>query len=141
MSDARYYLAYGSNMVEDQMDKRAPEAEIVSKEMLLGWELEFKDTPCGVYLNLIENPASQTPVFIWKITDLDERNMDEYEDWPRSYIKKEISWSKGKAMMYVVPNTITKTALPKDEYINPILDTYRQEGYDTSHILNLLKRG
>lgn len=126
-------------MVLDQMDTRCPDAKIVSKEFLNDWELEFKATPAGTYLNVIPCKGAQTPVFIWEISERDEENMDEYEDWPNSYIKMDIPWSKGMAMMYVVPETITQKGLPEDRYINPILDVYNKEGYDTSHINQLLK--
>ena len=135
----RYYLAYGSNMVLEQMEERCPDAKLVSKEYLEGWTLEFIESPSGTYLNLVTSLFGRTPVFIWDISKDDEVNLDLYEDWPRSYIKKDIRCSKGIAMMYIMHRSHTTKGLPKDSYINPILDVYRKEGYDTTHILNLLK--
>ena len=38
----RYYIAYGSNLSTEQMAFRTPDAKIVGKAILYGWQLLFK---------------------------------------------------------------------------------------------------
>lgn len=42
MEYRRLYIAYGSNINLEQMAYRCPNSKIVSKEMLKGYELEFR---------------------------------------------------------------------------------------------------
>ena len=42
MEYRRLYIAYGSNINLEQMANRCPNSKIVSKEMLKGYELEFR---------------------------------------------------------------------------------------------------
>ncbi len=85
MCMGRLYVAYGSNMIEDQMQVRCPDARLLSKEMLPGYQLECRDIYSGVYLNAIEDSSSSIPVYVWEIKDGDEENLDEYEGYYSSY--------------------------------------------------------
>lgn len=42
MEYRRLYIAYGSNINLEQMSNRCPNSKVVGKEMLKGYELEFR---------------------------------------------------------------------------------------------------
>ncbi|WP_067140519.1 gamma-glutamylcyclotransferase family protein [Oceanivirga salmonicida] len=135
----RYYLAYGSNMVIEQMNIRCPESKFIKTEKLYGYELIFKRTREGVYLDLIKSDKKNyVPVVIWEISENDEKNLDEYEDVPLSYLKKEIDCSIGKALVYIMANKWTKEEIPEDKYFLPILKTYEENKFDENILIKNL---
>ncbi len=138
----KYYLAYGSNMVIEQMKRRCPDAKIIKTEKLYGYELVFKKTREGVYLDLIKSKdnSSYVPTILWEISENDEKNMDEYEDVPLSYLKKEIDCSVGKALIYIMDEKWTVEAIPEDKYFLPILETYKQNKFDINILMKNLRR-
>ena len=79
------YIAYGSNMVSEQMAWRCPEAKLIGTGYLEGARLEF-------YLHAtVERTAlksDRAPVAVWEINSHDERNLDRYEGFPNYYIKE-----------------------------------------------------
>ncbi len=125
----KLYVAYGSNMIEEQMQVRCPNARLISKELLDGYQLECRDIYSGVYLNAYHDSSSRIPVYVWEIEDDDESSLDEYEGYPISYIKVEVPTSLGPAMMYVMSANVGDRGLPSCEYIQPIYELYVKEGY------------
>ena len=78
------YIAYGSNMVEEQMAVRCPEAKLIGTGYIAGARLEF-------YLHAtVEETGDQrnrVPVAVWEINQRDEQMLDHYEGYPSYYIK------------------------------------------------------
>lgn len=99
MEYRRLYIAYGSNINLEQMANRCPNSKIVSKEMLKGYELEFR----GV-ATIVPNDKSEVPVLIWEIDGRDEHSLDKYEGFPNYYRKElfEIDVNGRKERMYGV---------------------------------------
>lgn len=81
----RYYIAYGSNLSTEQMAFRTPDAKIVGRAILYGWQLLFK-----VHATIEENPKMNTPVLVWEISEQDEKSLDRYEGYPAYYYKREL---------------------------------------------------
>lgn len=81
----RYYIAYGSNLSVEQMADRCPDAKVVGTAVLHGWQLLFKG--CAT---IEPNPAKETPVLIWEISERDEKRLDCYEGFPSFYYKKDL---------------------------------------------------
>ena len=79
------YIAYGSNMVQEQMAFRCPDARLIGTGYIAGARLEF-------YLHAtVEKTGDQrnrVPVAVWEINDRDERSLDRYEGYPSYYIKE-----------------------------------------------------
>lgn len=86
MSKKKYYIAYGSNLSVEQMAVRCPDARVVGNAVLYGWQLLFRG--CAT---IEPNPARNTPVLVWEISERDERNLDRYEGFPRFYYKKDLT--------------------------------------------------
>ena len=98
------YIAYGSNMVQEQMAFRCPDARLIGTGYISGARLEF-------YLHAtVERTGDQrnrVPVAVWEINDRDERSLDRYEGYPSYYIKERwpVHMSDGsqiEGMIYIM---------------------------------------
>ncbi len=124
------YIAYGSNMIKDQMAFRCQEAQLVGTGHIRGARLEF-------YLHAtVEKTGDDTdrvPVAVWEISETDERSLDMYEGYPDYYVKEE--WpvymddgTETTGMIYMM-NRIRKMP-PQDSYYEGIADAYRRLGLE-----------
>ena len=77
MEYKRLYIAYGSNINLEQMANRCPNSNVIGKEMLKGYELEFR----GV-ATIVPKENAEVPVLIWVIDGRDEHSLDKYEGFP-----------------------------------------------------------
>ncbi len=128
MDDKRYYIAYGSNMSEEQMAFRTPDATILGTGMLEGWELRF----CR-YATIVPKVGARTPILVWEISPEDEERLDAYEGYPSFYYKKDLEvdvtpLNGGKpirvtAMVYIMDEKYP-LARPYPPYYQGIEDAY-----------------
>lgn len=123
------YIAYGSNMVQEQMAFRCPNARLIGTGWLPNHRLEF-------YLHAtVERTRTKelgVPVAVWEIDAEDEKRLDRYEGYPVYYIKREATvnmddGSQIKGMLYVM-NTFHGN-LPQTQYYNGIRDAYEKLGF------------
>lgn len=101
------YIAYGSNMDENQMQFRCPESKLIGKGKLKNWRLMFKGSLSGNYATIEREKNFEVPILLWKISKADEKNLDRYEGCPNFYYKKEIevemdNGKKISAMAYIM---------------------------------------
>ncbi len=119
------YIAYGSNMVKDQMAFRCPEARLIGTGYIRGARLEF-------YLHAtVEKTGDDTdrvPVAVWEISEADERSLDRYEGYPDYYGREE--WpvylddgTETTGMIYLMK--LIRKLPPRDDYYEGIADAYR----------------
>ena len=135
MENKRYYMAYGSNLSVEQMRHRTPDAKIVGKAILHGWQLLFH-----YYATIRENPAYSTPVLVWDISERDEARLDRYEGFPKLYYKKELPvtvkpLSGGPAMeltamVYIMTECKRPAVLPTKWYYDVLDAGYTMFGFD-----------
>ena len=132
------YIAYGSNMVQEQMAVRCPSAKLIGTGYISGARLEF-------YLHAtVEETSDQrnrVPVAVWEINKQDEMSLDRYEGYPSYYIKKRwwvhmYDGSMVEGMIYLM-NMIRKSP-PHDMYYEGIANAYRKLGLG-SQIKTVLK--
>ncbi len=123
------YIAYGSNMVENQMAMRCPNAKLIGMGTLPNHRLEF-------YRHATVEPddtcAEGVPVAVWEISDTDERRLDFYEGFPYYYSKEEATVhmadsSEIKGMVYVMNNGY-KEGTPAKQYYDDICRAYEKLG-------------
>jgi gamma-glutamylcyclotransferase (GGCT)/AIG2-like uncharacterized protein YtfP len=118
------YIAYGSNMVREQMAYRCPDAKLIGTGHIEGAQLEF-------YLHATversQIQGARVPVAVWDISKADERLLDLYEGYPDYYVKRR--WpvrmddgSEIKGMVYLM--RLMRTAPPTASYYNGIRDAY-----------------
>ena len=137
MEYKRLYIAYGSNINLEQMAYRCPNSKIVSKEMLKGYELEFR----GV-ATIVPNDKSEVPVLIWEIDGRDERSLDRYEGFPNLYRKElfeiEVDGEKKECMAYLMNKG--QISPPTSYYYSVINQGYEANGMDKSYLRAALER-
>lgn len=137
MEYKRLYIAYGSNINLEQMSHRCPNSKIVSKEMLKGYELEFR----GV-ATIVPNDKSEVPILIWEIDGRDEHSLDRYEGFPNLYRKElfeiEVDGEKKECMAYLMNKG--QISPPTSYYYNVINQGYEANGMDTSYLRAALER-
>lgn len=143
----RYYLAYGSNLNAGQMKYRCPNAEMVGTTKIPDYELVFRRG----YLTIEPKPGSYVPAGIWKITLMDEMNLDRYEGYPRFYGKKEIpitftrfrhdgeSYEETKPCLVYVMNPGFPIEEPSTSYIRTVSEGYQDFGLDVNEWEQLFK--
>ena len=123
------YIAYGSNMVQEQMAYRCPDARLVGMGYLPSARLEF-------YLHAtVERSRSkdaQVPVAVWEISEADEAMLDRYEGYPSYYIKAErtvrmTDGSEIRGMIYLMNQK--RVAPPTRGYYEGIRRAYLALGF------------
>lgn len=85
------YLAYGSNLNQEQMGYRCPHAQAVGTAQLEGWRLVFRGSGSGNYLTIEPAPGYVAPVAVWAVTEADEAALDRYEGYPVFYRKEHLA--------------------------------------------------
>ncbi len=121
------YLAYGSNLHIEQMQRRCPTAEVLGTSTLHGYRLVFN----GV-ATIEPDPDRSVPVLLWDIKPVDEIPLDRYEGYPRLYrretVQVELDGKTVDAMAYIMnPKGI---APPSPYYYDVIRQGYEMNGLD-----------
>ena len=125
------YIAYGSNMVREQMAVRCPDARMIGIGHICGFSLEF-------YLHAtVEetgDPGDTVPVAVWEIDAKDETNLDIYEGYPDYYGKdyRQVRMEDGsveEGMIYLMRRI--RHLPPQEQYYQGIADAYRNLGLDS----------
>ncbi len=123
------YIAYGSNMVEEQMVHRCPSAKLIGIGYLPNHRLEF-------YLHAtVERTrahGAKVPVAVWEITAADERSLDRYEGFPTYYTKhrRRVVMDDGSeiwGMVYIM--NMIRPQPPTAGYYNAIAYAYGKLGF------------
>lgn len=102
----KLYLAYGSNMWEEQMNKRCPDHLYFGHGILKGYRWII--TTRG-YANIVKSDADEVHGVVYKVSEEDELRLDEHE-----------GVSEGLYFKEVVPVTIDKTHYECFVYVDPI---------------------
>lgn len=132
------YIAYGSNMVQEQMAFRCPDARLIGTG-------EHRRSPAGVlppcHRRKDRRPAQPGARSRWEINDRDERSLDRYEGYPSYYIKERwpVHMSDGsqiEGMIYIMK--MIRQSPPHSAYYKGIEDAYRKLGL-RSQINTILK--
>ena len=122
------YIAYGSNMVKEQMAHRCPDAKLIGTGYIERARLEF-------YLHATversQVKGARVPVAVWEISDADEHRLDRYEGFPNYYIKEEwpVAMADGseiKGMIYLMNQL--RVSPPTRDYYEGILCAYQALG-------------
>ena len=122
------YIAYGSNMVEEQMAHRCPNARLIGMGYLPNHRLEFY-LHATVERSKAKGPG--VPVAVWEIDEEDEKSLDRYEGYPNYYIKrrKKVKMNDGseiEGMIYIMKRI--RPYPPTKEYYGGIKKAYEDLG-------------
>lgn len=137
--EKRYYLAYGSNLSEEQMEYRCPDATIVGTANIEDYRLMYKGSKTGAYATIEPEKGQKVPVLVWDISPGDEGRLDLYEGYPTFYYKKalpvEITSLAGKplgrhvAMVYIMDEKRAH-GMPGAYYEEILRLGYKRFGFD-----------
>ena len=122
------YIAYGSNMVKEQMDFRCPDAKLIGTGYIAGARLEFY---LHATVEKTGNQRNRVPVAVWEISEADEKRLDRYEGYPSYYIKETwpVHMSDGsqiEGMVYIM--NMIRQSPPAKHYYEGIRDAYEKLG-------------
>jgi hypothetical protein len=84
----KFYLAYGSNLSLERMERRCPNAVAFGTAVIPGYRLLFKKSKTGSYATIEQDANSCVPVLVYKISEYDEAMLDRYEGYPKFYYKR-----------------------------------------------------
>ena len=87
--EAVYCIAYGSNLNEERMKSRCPDAEVYGTSVIHGYRLLFKHSQTGAYATIEQDANCSVPVLIYRMTPEDENRLDRFEGYPKYYYKRE----------------------------------------------------
>ena len=139
----KLYLAYGSNLSVEQMERRCPDAKPIGKAILPDWKLLFK-----IHATIEPCKGSKVPVLVWKISDRDEQNLDRYEGYPSYYIKQDVELMmtdlRGRnprpvtAMVYIMADG-HRVRMPMKGYVDILVEGYERFGFDEDILREALR--
>lgn len=137
--EKRYYIAYGSNLNIQQMQRRCPGARVIGTPEIENYRLLFKGSRTGSYLTIEPKEGSSVPVAAWSVTDGDEAALDRYEGFPAFYYKAEMRLPikgirTGKVRMrnvfVYIMHEERPLGLPSEFYLETCLQGYRNFRFD-----------
>lgn len=80
---AKKYIAYGSNMNLEQMERRCPGARVIGRGWLRDYRLFFAGRSEAAVASIEPAEGHAVPVVLWEITPEDEQALDRYEGYVR----------------------------------------------------------
>ena len=122
------YIAYGSNMVQEQMAYRCPNAKLIGMGYLPNHRLEFY-LHATVERSQAKGPG--VPVAVWEIDEQDEKSLDRYEGFPTYYTKhrRKVIMNDGseiEGMVYIMK--LIRPTIPRASYYDAIANAYDDLG-------------
>ena len=129
------YFAFGSNLNQKQMKRRCRDSKYIGCYSLKNYKLVFRNYFLGGGVADVEKKKNSSVLgAIYKISKKDERELDIYEDFPKTYIKKYFRLLGKKVMFYYMPKK-TKHVLPSKRSLNLIIQGYKDCGYRNNYIV------
>ena len=129
------YFAYGSNLFHKQMKKRCKDSIYLKCFILKNYKLYFRNNYLGGGVADIQKKKKHKVLgAIYKISKRDEKKLDVYENFPKTYIKKYFRLSGKKVMFYYMPKKTIQTP-PSRRYLNLIIQGYKDCGYKNNYIV------
>ena len=129
------YFAFGSNLNHKQMKRRCRDSKYIGCYSLKNYTLVFRNYFLGGGVADVEKKKNSSVLgAIYKISKKDEKELDIYEDFPKTYIKKYFRLLGKKVMFYYMPKK-TKPILPSKRYLNLIIQGYKDCGYRNNYIV------
>ena len=129
------YFAFGSNLNQKQMKRRCRDSKYIGCYSLKNYKLVFRNYFLGGGVADVEKKKNSSVLgAIYKISKKNERELDLYEDFPKTYIKRYFRLLGKKVMFYYMPKK-TKHILPSKRYLNLIIQGYKDCGYRNNYIV------
>ena len=123
------YFAYGSNLHHLQMKRRCKDSIFLKKINLKDFRLTFRN----MYADIESKKNSIVQGALFKISKIDEKKLDVYEDYPIVYKKYYFTYYGKKIMTYTMVKK-TLFTYPTKRYLDIIKKGYKDCNLD-NHIL------
>jgi len=123
------YFAYGSNLQHLQMKRRCKDSIFLKKINLKDFRLTFRN----MYADIEPKKNSIVQGALFKISKMDEKKLDVYEDYPIVYKKYYFTYYEKKIMTYTMVKK-TLFTYPTKRYLDIIKKGYKDCNLD-NHIL------
>ena len=123
------YFAYGSNLHHLQMKRRCKDSIFLKKINLKDFRLTFRN----MYADIEPKKNSIVQGALFKISKIDEKKLDVYEDYPIVYKKYHFTYYGKKIMTYTMVKK-TLFTYPTKRYLDIIKKGYKDCNLD-NHIL------
>ena len=123
------YFAYGSNLHHLQMKRRCKNSIFLKKINLKDFRLTFRN----MYADIEPKKNSIVQGALFKISKIDEKKLDVYEDYPIVYKKYYFTYYGKKIMTYTMVKK-TLFTYPTKRYLDIIKKGYKDCNLD-NHIL------
>ena len=109
------YFAFGSNLNQKQMKRRCKDSKYIGCYSLKNYKLVFRNYYYGGGVADIQKNKNSTVLgAIYEISKKDEKALDVYEDFPKTYIKKYFKLLGKKVMFYYMPKKLCMFLQVKD---------------------------
>ncbi len=137
-----FYFAYGSNMDEEQMKKRAPSSNLLGPAILDGYSLAFygesKDPKEKGVASVVPKEGSKANGALYRIKKKDLIALDKYENSPKAYRRIMVDtfhqdYGNVLAQTYIHNKHFKQK--PDKEYLKQISESYEDLGFDIGDIL------
>lgn len=120
------------------MKKKCPDARVIAKSWLHGYQLAFQGFMTGARATVIPSEGSEVPVIVWEISKSDEDTMDIFEGARLGYriketMEVEVDGEMKEALIYTMPPN--PCGRPLDSHLRAISAGYREFNMDI-RILN-----
>lgn len=128
-----YYLAYGSNLCEEDMARRCRDARPLDDSFIEDYKLTFREG----YANIEPSKGSKVPVGVWSVSANDIRKLDFYEGYPELYDRKSMKFRKDGLDMYGLVYVMKdgyRLQKPADWYVETLREGYRNFELDMSYL-------
>ena len=117
------------------MKKRCRDSKYLGCYSLNGYKMVFRNFFLGGGVADVEKKNNSSVLgALYKISKKDEKELDIYEDYPKTYIKKYFKLHGQKVMFYYMPKK-TKKIPPSKRYLNIIIRGYKDCGYRNTYIM------
>lgn len=140
ISKERLYIAYGSNLNLEQMQRRCPTAKVVGSAKLRNWRLWFRGGVHSAVATIERENGYTVPVLVWQLQPRDEDALDRYEGFPFLYHKETLRLTvNGKrvyAMAYIMNADRHPYGAPSTDYLATIREGYERFGFDIAILHN-----
>nr|WP_269204968.1 gamma-glutamylcyclotransferase [Motilibacter aurantiacus] len=143
------YAAYGSNMDARRMMQRAPHSPARGSGWLVGWRLTFGGEDLGwegalaTVVETPEDPASSVFVMLYDLTDLDARQLDEWEGAAIGLYRKlrvRVQTLDGDALAWLYVLNAYEGGLPSARYLGLIAEAAEVAGAPSDYVSELRAR-
>jgi len=114
------YFAYGSNLNHFQMKRRCKDSIFLKKINLKDFRLTFRN----MYADIEPKKNSIVQGALFKISKIDEKKLDVYEDYPIFYKKYYFTYYGKKIMTYIMVKK-TPFTYPTERYLNVVKKGYK----------------